>query len=105
MFRLYPPLNGPDAPEVLPEDESIMADYAISNDSVYVGFAWSRAASAYEHVFRLAGEHQLGFFDVSSSRSAVWLPNSSGLKLAHQDRSPSLVDRARRFFGASTKLP
>jgi hypothetical protein len=66
MYRSYPPMNGPGAASELPEDESTLADYSIGEQIVYVGFAWSKAQAAYEDVFRLAAQHHLGFFDVSS---------------------------------------
>lgn len=81
MYSSHPPMNGPGAPAELPEDESMLADYSIGEQIVYVGFAWSKAQAAYEDVFRLASKYHLGFFDVSSEESKVWLPQGDHLQL------------------------
>jgi len=85
MFSDYPPMNGPSASAELPEDESRLADYSIGERIVYVGFAWSRARAAYEHVFQLAAKHRLGLIDVSSENSEIWLPRDGELGLASRN--------------------
>jgi hypothetical protein len=81
MFRSYPPMNGPDAPEDLPQDESSLTDYSIGEHLVYLSFAWSKASVAYDDVFRLATKHRLGLFNVSSDQSELWLPHGDHLTL------------------------
>lgn len=86
MIESYPAMNGPLSAEELPEDDSTVTDYSVGKEAIYAAFAWSKAESAYEHVFSLAAKHQLGLFDSSSETSAVWLPDGKGsLRLAHQD--------------------
>jgi hypothetical protein len=82
MFSSYPPMNGPSAPPELPDDESMLADYSIGEQIVYVGFAWSKAQAAFEDVFRLAAKHHLGLFNASSEDSEIWLPRAGQLALA-----------------------
>ena len=85
MIEAFPQMNGPYAPEELPEDDSAVTDYSIGRESIYAAFAWSKVEQAYNRVFALAGKHKVGFFDASSETSAVWLPDGSGgLKLAHE---------------------
>jgi hypothetical protein len=85
MIVSFPPLNGPFSKEELPEDESTLADYSLDKALVYVAFAWSKADEAYAKCFELAQRHRLGFFNVSSNTSDVWLPGKDGqLFCAHQ---------------------
>jgi hypothetical protein len=85
MIKAFPAMNGPYSSEELPDDESSVSDYCVGINAIYVAFAWSKAEAAYEQMFRLAAEHVLGFFDASSEKSAVWLPDGKGgLKLAHE---------------------
>jgi hypothetical protein len=85
MIQTFPALNGPFSSQNLPEDEASATEYCFGITAIYACFAWSKAEPAYEHTFRLAGKHQLGFFDASSEKSAVWLPDGNGgLKLAHE---------------------
>jgi hypothetical protein len=89
MFISYPPMNGPAAPTEIPEDESALTDYGIREQIVYACFAWSKAQAAYDDVVRLAAKHHLGFFNVSSANSEVWLPLGEQLALAYQETPPS----------------
>ncbi len=85
-------MNGPFSSEEFPEDDSTVTDYSVGKDAIYAAFAWSKAEAAYEHVFSLAAQHQLGFFDASSETAAVWLPDGKGgLKISHQGE-PSDTD-------------
>ena len=78
----YLPLNGPYAEEH-PDadaywDDPKLTDYSISPDAIYAAFSWSEAAGAFETVTRLAAEHEVGFFDVSSEDGGVWVPDGKG---------------------------
>jgi hypothetical protein len=85
LIQKYPPMNGPFSPESFPEDDSIVVDYTIGADLIYMGFAWSKAELAYNDTFALAARHGLGFFNVSSESAEVWLPISAGsLAQAHK---------------------
>ena len=78
LIEDYAPLNGPFAAARVPDDVALTADCSIGTSVIYVGFRWSSARQAYETVFRLASKHGVGFFDVSSSPSEVWLPDGRG---------------------------
>lgn len=68
------------------EEEGPGTDYTIGSALIYMTFEWERIDAAYDTVFRLAGKHQLGFFDVSSDLAETWLPDSKGgLYIAHAD--------------------
>ena len=47
-----------------PELESKLHDYAIDDDLIYMGFAWSEADKACERVEELAYQYGLGYFDM-----------------------------------------
>ena len=86
MIEKYPPMNGPFAPSDLPVDDSTVTDYSVGRHVIYIAFSWSKAEQAFEETKALAAKHGLGFFNVSSDTSDVWVPNGqSDLKLAHQD--------------------
>jgi len=85
MINTFPAMNGPFSQEELPANESTVTDYSIGQFAIYAAFAWSNAEAAYDHVFKLAAKHGVGFFDASSDTGAVWLPDGNGgLKLAHE---------------------
>jgi hypothetical protein len=85
MINAFPAMNGPFSLDELPEDDSSVTDYSVGINAIYAAFAWSRAEAAYEHMFKLAAKYKLGFFDASSEKSAVWLPDGKGgLALAHE---------------------
>jgi len=70
----------------LVDDDGDGTDYTIGKSVIYMTFGWDSVDAAHEAVFRLAGEHKLGFFDVSSDLAETWLPDSKGgLYLAHSD--------------------
>jgi hypothetical protein len=61
-------------------------DYTIGKSVIYMTFEWDKVDEAHEAVFRLAGKHAIGFFDVSSDLAEAWLPDGKGgLYLAHSD--------------------
>lgn len=77
IAREFPPQTEEDGPGT---------DYTIGSAVIYMTFEWDRIDDAYDTVFRLAGKHQLGFFDVSSDLAEVWLPDAKGgLYVAHSD--------------------
>lgn len=80
MIQTFPPLNGPFSRDDQEDgaDESRASDYGIGSGGIYVGFAWSLAEEAHETVRHLAAKHGVGFFDVSSDKAAVWLPDGQG---------------------------
>jgi hypothetical protein len=78
MITEFPAINGPYAQEDMPDDETALTDYSVGRSLIYAAFAWSKVEKAYEITFRLAEKHKLGFFNVSSTTSDVWLPDSSG---------------------------
>lgn len=88
IIKKYPAMNGPYAAEDLDdddEDDALVSDYSVGQSVIYIAFAWSKADGAYPDVLRLATEHQLGFFDVSSGKEEVWLPDGKGcLAIVHQ---------------------
>ena len=83
IIESFPPLNGPLSKDDLPEDEASATDYSVGKSVIYCAFAWSKAKVAYETAFRLAQNHSVGLFDVSSGNEEVWLPSNGKLKIAH----------------------
>ena len=78
MIQTFPPLNGALAQEELPEDESAATDYSFNQNSIYAGFAWSKAKEAHEKTARLAAKQGIGFLDISSSKGEIWFPDDKG---------------------------
>lgn len=76
MIKTFPPMNGPLASEDV--DDSKVTDYSVGQTVIYAAFAWSQAEMAYQHMFELAAKHYVGFFDVSSTDSDIWLPGPDG---------------------------
>jgi hypothetical protein len=86
LVEVFPPMNGPYAKEELPEDEDTLTDYSVAHALLYVAFAWSKSEEAYETMMHVAETHGVGFFNVSSESSDVWMPDSTGnLVLMHSD--------------------
>jgi hypothetical protein len=86
IIREFPPMNGPHKCKQIPVDEWTVTDYGIGTSLIYAAFSWSKTKEAFEATVRLAEKHGLGFFNVSSRKSEVWLPSSNGkLVLAHSD--------------------
>ena len=84
MIQSFPALNGPFSSEELPEDEDSATDYSVGRSVIYAAFAWPKADQAHELAFRLAGMHGVAFFDASSDKGEVWMPDDKGgLSLAH----------------------
>jgi hypothetical protein len=78
MIQKYPSMNGPLAPQPLPEDDPRLTDYSVGREIIYAAFAWSVAEDAYKTMFTLAAKHNVGFFNVSSDKGEVWRPNGKG---------------------------
>lgn len=82
IIEKFPPLNGPLSKEELPEDEDSTTDYSLGRSVIYCSFAWSKAEQAHKTVFELAQKHGVGFLDVSSNDSELWLPTNGELRIA-----------------------
>lgn len=68
------------------DDDSTDTDYTIGKGFIYMSFPWSQIDDAHATVTRLAGQHGVGFFDVSSDIGETWLPDGKGgLYIAHTD--------------------
>ncbi|WP_206612387.1 hypothetical protein [Prescottella agglutinans] len=70
IAEVFPPLNGPDAPddEQLATDASLegrLTDYSIGTTIVYASFGWSQAERATEMFRELAAEHKVAVALVS----------------------------------------
>ncbi|EFV13914.1 hypothetical protein [Segniliparus rugosus] len=79
LIRLFPPLNGPHAPEVSPDqDVSQFADYCIGSQILYVGFSWSQAEQARDAFVRLGLKHGAGVCEVSATPSVIHRPAETG---------------------------
>lgn len=77
LAHTFPPLEA---------DEGPGTDYTIGTALIYMSFEWDKIDEAHETVFRLAGKHAVGFFDVSSDLAETWLPDGKGgLTMAHSD--------------------
>ncbi|PWF55382.1 hypothetical protein [Massilia glaciei] len=68
------------------DDRDGGTDYTIGKSLIYITFDWDKVDEAHAAVFRLAGQHGLGFFDASSDLAETWLPDGKGgLYIAHSD--------------------
>jgi hypothetical protein len=77
LAQTFPPLQ---------TDDDTGTDYTIGVALIYMSFEWAKVDEAHEAVFRLAGKHAVGFFDVSSDIAETWLPDGKGgLYIAHSD--------------------
>lgn len=85
IIKEFPTANGQFAPYE-PPDDNTSAEYSFGKGHIYVNFSWAKAEAARECTMRLAEKHRIGFFDVSSDQSGVWLPDATGrLVLSHAD--------------------
>lgn len=82
MKETFPPMNGEYAPSIesIDEDENLerhTVDYSIGYDIIYAAFSWSVVDEAYELMRSLAKKHNVGFFDVSSDKGDIILPDET----------------------------
>jgi hypothetical protein len=73
LIAVFPPMNGPDAPD----DDEAMTDYSIGTHIVYVGFRWSQADQAREAFIRLGAQHRVGVCEISESPAVVHQPSAA----------------------------
>lgn len=52
-------------------DESLVTDYTLAENAIYMAFAWSVSDRAYNRVFNAALSTGVGFFDVSANDGAI----------------------------------
>ncbi len=85
MIPSFPAMSGPDRiSEGDPRfDTDCLTDYSCASNAIYVCFAWSLAGAAYERTLKLAAKHRVGFFDVSATDGAVWLPKNGRYGIVH----------------------
>ena len=77
MIKSFPPLNGPLSNDEVVDNPKV-TDYGLGRTYVYACFGWSQAAEAHKHTVLLAEKHGVGFFNVSSDESDVWIPGARG---------------------------
>jgi len=81
IAALFPAMSAGDE-----DKEGPGTDYTIGAALIYMSFEWDKIDQAHDTVFRLAAQHKLGFFDVSSDLAETWLPDGKGgLFIAHGD--------------------
>ncbi|PHS01760.1 MAG: hypothetical protein COA78_22405 [Blastopirellula sp.] len=85
IIKDFPPMNGPLKSD---GDSTNITDYSCAGSFIYAGFRWSQSESAYATMHRLAATYQCGFFDVSSIRGNVWLPDGEGGLKLHSSAKP-----------------
>jgi hypothetical protein len=76
VITTFPPLNGPYASDDV--DDPRLTDYSIARGLIYACFPWSEVEAAREVVVRLARQHRVGFFDVSSDALTIVYPDDPG---------------------------
>ncbi|MCP4354469.1 MAG: hypothetical protein GY793_02315 [Proteobacteria bacterium] len=75
----YPPMNGPYAYKGDDEEiEDKLVDYCIGKSLIYTSFPWSGAENGYYKVKESAQKHKLGFFNVSSNKVEILVPDDKG---------------------------
>jgi hypothetical protein len=74
MKVAYPPVAGPDAPEIADRDDTSRTDYRFADTAVFARFDWDVSRQAYRRAMKLAHLHNVGFFDVSGEQAWVWMP-------------------------------
>jgi len=96
MISVFPAMNGPDgvANDHPALNSGHVTGYTCARDAIYVDFRWNVAKEAYDHTLMQAAIHKLGFFDVSATNGAIWLPSATGYRVVHGAISADR-DRAR----------
>jgi len=70
-----------------PEDKSLLADYSIGRNIVFVAVQPAQAGAALEAARELAARHCVGLYEASASPAAVRLPDgNNGLQAAFDSR-------------------
>jgi hypothetical protein len=83
MMQRFPPRSGPYREELPPEDKSLLADYSIGRNIVFVAVQPSQAKAALQLARALAAQHCVGLYEASASPAAVRLPDgNNGLQAA-----------------------
>lgn len=75
-IKTFPPINGPHSSEDF--DNKNLTEYLITKNSIYMEFRWSVAEEAYEFSKKLAIKYRVGFFDVSTNKGSILIPDSNG---------------------------
>lgn len=71
LIKVFPPMNGPDAPA---DDDSADTDYAIGESILYVSFRWAKADGARDTFIRLGQVHDVGVCEVSKTPVSIHRP-------------------------------
>ncbi|TDS78087.1 hypothetical protein [Comamonas sp. JUb58] len=83
MMQRFPPRSGPYRDELPPEDKSLLADYSIGRNIVFVALQPAQAKAALALARDLAAQHCVGLYEASESPPAVRLPDgNNGLQAA-----------------------
>lgn len=83
MMQRFPPRSGPYRDELPPEDKSLLADYSIGRNIVFVAVQLAQAKAALALARELAAQHCVGLYEASESPPAVRLPDgNNGLQAA-----------------------
>ena len=93
MMQHFPPKSGPYKDEEAPDDKSLLADYSIGRNMVYVALQPAQAQAALQRAHQLAAVHCVGLLEASEPQHTVWLPDgNNGLQQAFQ--APALTNGA-----------
>ena len=71
MLAAFPDMDNVEEEEIA---DGRCGEYSISTAAIYVSFAWSQAALAYETMKSLAAKHGVGFFNVSAEDGEIIIP-------------------------------
>ena len=81
----FPPMNGP---LKVDSHSTKVSDYSCAPGLLYIASVYSEAQAVFEETRRLAAKHECGFFDVTSIRSTIWIPDGNlGLR-KHPETRP-----------------
>lgn len=70
LIRVFPPINGPDAPD----DDEADTDYAFGRGALYVSFRWPKFDQAREAFLQLGQAHGVGVCEISESPAVIHRP-------------------------------
>jgi len=77
MIETFPPMNGPLAKDENMDDPT-PTDYGLRRTYIHACFPWSQAEEALLHTARLAEEHRVGVYNISSKEGGIWIPGAGG---------------------------